>query len=65
LAPGDLLASLDGQRLTAKNLDKVLSTLSDTQPCILCYYRDDLQHECMAFLEKSQLPAQYALLPNA
>lgn len=64
LAPGDLLASLNGQRLTVKNLDKVLGALSDEQPFILCYYRDDLQHECMAFLEKSQLLTQYELLPN-
>jgi predicted metalloprotease with PDZ domain len=65
LASGDLVASINGQRLTLKNLDHVLGILSDKEPFILCYYRDDLQQECMAFLEKSQLPVQYELLPNA
>ena len=63
LAPGDLLASLDGQRITTSRWNKVLDTLVDGQSFVLCFYRDDLEHESMAVLKKEQLPAQFELLP--
>jgi predicted metalloprotease with PDZ domain len=61
LAAGDLLASINGQRLTNGRWDKVLGSLCEGQSMSICFYRDDLMHERMAFLEDSQLPDQYEL----
>ncbi|ANI98758.1 peptidase M61 [Polynucleobacter wuianus] len=63
LAPGDLLASINGQRITSARLDKVLSSLSENQGLNLSFYRDDLEHERFLTLAPSQLPAQYELIP--
>ena len=65
LAPGDLLASINGERVTATRLDKVLSSLKPDQVFTICFYRDDLEHECMSTLDLSQLPVQFDLLPTA
>ena len=62
LAPGDLLASINGQRITSNRWDKVLGSLTEGQFFVLSFYRDDLEHECMASLEKSQMPTQYELV---
>ena len=61
LATGDLLASLNGERITAARWDKVLSSLILGQVIQICFYRDDLEHECMTVLEDDQIPRQYTL----
>jgi predicted metalloprotease with PDZ domain len=63
LATGDLLASINGERITASRWDKVLSSLISGQVIQICFYRDDLEHECMTVLEDDQIPAQYTLTP--
>jgi predicted metalloprotease with PDZ domain len=63
LATGDLLASINGERITAARWDKVLSSLITGQVIQICFYRDDLEHECMTVLEDDQIPAQYILTP--
>ena len=65
LAPGDLLASINGQRVTIGRLDKILSSLTEGQSIHFCFYRDDLEHERMANFHASQLPMQYALISNS
>ena len=64
LAAGDLLASMNGERITAARWDKVLSSLTTGQIIQICFYRDDLEHECMTILEDDQIPAQYILIPT-
>ena len=64
LAPGDLLASINGERITAARWDKVLSSLIPEQAIQICFYRDDLEHECMMVIEDDQLPTQYVLTPT-
>jgi len=64
LATGDLLASINGERITAARWDKVLSSLISGQVIQICFYRDDLEHECMTVLEDDQIPAQYILTPT-
>jgi len=63
LASGDLLASINGQRVTTSRLDKILGGLSEGQNINLCFYRDDLEHECITVLKANQLPTQYELTP--
>ena len=65
LAAGDLLASINGQRVTNARWDKVLGSLHEGQSMSICFYRDDLMHERLAFLEDSQMPAQYELSPTS
>ena len=65
LAPGDLLASINGQRVTSSRLDKILASLPEGQSIHFCFYRDDLEHERMATLHASQLPMQYDLISNS
>jgi predicted metalloprotease with PDZ domain len=65
LAPGDLLASINGQRITTSRWDKVLNSLSEHQNISVCFYRDDLEHERILVLKPSQLPMQYDLMPAA
>ncbi len=65
LAPGDLLASINGQRVTSGRLDKILSSLTEGQSIHFCFYRDDLEHERIANFHASQLPMQYALISNS
>ena len=63
LAAGDLLASINGERITHARWDKVLSSLISEQVIQICFYRDDLEHECMTVLEDEQIPTQYTLTP--
>jgi predicted metalloprotease with PDZ domain len=65
LAAGDLLASINGQRLTSGRLDKILASLNETQNIHFCFYRDDLEHESIASLHASQLPLQFELVTNS
>ena len=64
LASGDLLASINGQRVTTSRLDKILGGLSERQNINLCFYRDDLEHERIAVFKANQLPLQYELIPH-
>ena len=64
LAPGDLLASINGQRVTSARLDKILASLAEGQSIHFCFYRDDLEHERIASLHASQLPTQFELIAN-
>ncbi len=63
LAPGDLLASMNGQRITPTRWDSVLNSLAKEQSFAILFYRDDLEHERIVMLESSQLPLQYELSP--
>jgi predicted metalloprotease with PDZ domain len=60
LSAGDLLASINGQRITSSRWDKVLAGLSENQHISICFYRDDLMHERLALL-KAPTPTQYEL----
>jgi predicted metalloprotease with PDZ domain len=64
LATGDLLASINGERVIAARWDEILSYLITGQIIQICFYRDDLEHECMTVLEDDQIPAQYILTPT-
>ena len=64
LAPGDLLASMNGQRITSSRLDKVLSSFAEGQSLGVCFYRDDLEHERIMNLQDSHLPIQFELTAN-
>jgi predicted metalloprotease with PDZ domain len=63
LATGDLLASINGERITGARWDQVLSSLILGQMIQISFYRNDLEHECMTVLEDDQLPTQYVLTP--
>ncbi len=64
LAAGDLLASINGQRITSTRLDKVLNGLTENQSISLSFYRDDLEHERILTIKSTQLPTQYELIPT-
>jgi hypothetical protein len=64
LAAGDLLASIDGQRITNTRWDKVLGSLSENDHARITFYRDDLEHERMVSLQSAQIPMQYELAPK-
>jgi predicted metalloprotease with PDZ domain len=61
LAPGDLISSVNGQRVTSSRWDKVITSLTMDQDCIVCFYRQDLEHERMVNLNVHQTPKQYQL----
>ena len=63
LAPGDLLASINGQRITSAHWDRLLGGLAEDQAIVICFYREDLEHEIMAVLRAEQAPPQYQLEP--
>ena len=60
LAAGDLLASINGQRITSSRWDKVLGGLTEGQSISICFYRDDFMHERLA-LVNAVIPTQYEL----
>lgn len=60
LAAGDLLASINGQRITSSRWDKVLGGLTEGQSISICFYRDDFMHERLA-LVNTVTPTQYEL----
>lgn len=64
LAAGDLLASVDGQRVTSTRWDRVLGSLSENSQTRVTFYRDDLEYERMVSLSAAQTPAQYELSPK-
>lgn len=61
LAPGDLLASIDGQRITSARWDKVLGSLSENTHTRIAFYRDDFEFERMATFQDAKIPMQYEL----
>jgi predicted metalloprotease with PDZ domain len=60
LASGDLLASINGQRITSSRWDKVLGGVTEGQSISICFYRDDFIHERLAQV-KAATPIQYEL----
>jgi predicted metalloprotease with PDZ domain len=64
LAAGDLLASIDGQRITSARWDKVLGSLAENAYTRITFYRDDLEYERMVSLQPAQIPMQYELTPQ-
>ena len=64
LAAGDLLASIDGQRITSARWDRVLASLSENAHTRITFYRDDLEYERMVSLKSVQVPKQYELTPK-
>jgi len=64
LAAGDLLASIDGQRITSARWDKVLGSLAENAYTRITFYRDDLEYERMVSLQSAQIPMQYELTPQ-
>ena len=64
LAAGDLLASIDGQRISSARWDKVLGSINGNSPVRITFYRDDLEHERMVSLKTVKIPTQYDLTPK-
>ena len=64
LAAGDLLVSIDGQRVTNARWDKVLGSLSENTHVRITFFRDDLEHERMVSLQNIAVPTQYELKPK-
>ena len=64
LAAGDLLASIDGQRITSARWDRVLGSLAENSHARITFYRDDLEYERMVSLQSTQIPMQYELEPK-
>jgi predicted metalloprotease with PDZ domain len=64
LSAGDLLASIDGQRVTGARWDRVLGSLSENSHARITFYRDDLEHERMVSMQSTQIPMQYELTPK-
>jgi predicted metalloprotease with PDZ domain len=64
LAAGDLLASIDGQRVTSARWDRVLGSLSENLHTRITFYRDDLEHERIVSMQSAQMPMQYELTPK-
>jgi len=61
LAPGDLIASINGQRITPSRLDAVFAQLQMGMTARLRFYRQDWEHESQFVLEPSSPVVQYQL----
>jgi predicted metalloprotease with PDZ domain len=61
LAPGDLLASINGQRISPSRLDAVFAQLQMGTNARLRFYRQDCEHESQFVLEPSSPVMQYQL----
>jgi C-terminal processing protease CtpA/Prc len=61
LAPGDLISSINGQRLTPSRLDAVFAQLQMGTNANLRFYRQDCEHESQFVLEPSSPFVQYQL----
>ena len=64
LSAGDLLASIDGQRITSARWDRVLGSLAENSHARITFYRDDLEYERMVSLQSTHMPLQYELAPK-
>jgi predicted metalloprotease with PDZ domain len=61
LAPGDVLASINGQRISPNRLDAVFAQLQMGTNARLRFYRQDCEHESQFVLEPSSPVVQYQL----
>jgi predicted metalloprotease with PDZ domain len=61
LAPGDLLASINRQRISPSRLDAVFAQLQMGANARLHFYRQDCEHESQFVLEPSNPVMQYQL----
>ena len=61
LAPGDVLASINGQRISPSRLDAVFAQLQMGANARLRFYRQDCEHESQFVLEPSNPVMQYQL----
>jgi predicted metalloprotease with PDZ domain len=61
LAPGDLIASINGQRISPSRLDAVFAQLQMGTNARLRFYRQDCEHESQFVLEPSSPVMQYQL----
>jgi predicted metalloprotease with PDZ domain len=61
LAPGDVLASINRQRISPSRLDAVLAQLQMGTNAHLRFYRQDCEHESQFVLEPSSSVVQYQL----
>jgi predicted metalloprotease with PDZ domain len=61
LAPGDLISSINGQRITPSRLDAVFAQLQMGMTARLRFYRQDYEHESQFVLEPSSPVMQYQL----
>jgi predicted metalloprotease with PDZ domain len=61
LAPGDLIASINDQRITPSRLDAVFAQLQMGMTACLRFYRQDCEHESQFVLEPSSPVVQYQL----
>jgi C-terminal processing protease CtpA/Prc len=61
LAPGDLIASINSQRVTPSRLDAVFAQLQMGTNACLRFYRQDCEHESQFVLEPSSPVMQYQL----
>ena len=64
IAAGDLLANINGQRVTSARWDKVLASLSENENASISFYREDMEFARVLALQSSQLPMQYELMPH-
>jgi C-terminal processing protease CtpA/Prc len=61
LAPGDLIASINDQRITPSRLDAVFAQLQMGTTTRLRFYRQDCEHESQFVLGPSSPVVQYQL----
>jgi predicted metalloprotease with PDZ domain len=61
LAPGDMLSSINGQRITPSRLDAVFAQLQMGTTARLRFYRQDCEHESQFVLGPSSPVVQYQL----
>jgi predicted metalloprotease with PDZ domain len=61
LAPGDVLASINGQRISPSRLDAVFAQLQMGTNARLLFYRQDCEHESQFVLEPSSPVVQFQL----
>ena len=61
LAPGDLISSINDQRITPGRIDAVFAQLQMGMTARLRFYRQDREHESQFVLEPSSPVAQYQL----
>jgi predicted metalloprotease with PDZ domain len=61
LAPGDVIAGINGQRITPSRLDAVFTQLQMGMTARLRFYRQDYEHESQFVLESSSPVVQYQL----
>ena len=61
LAPGDLISSINSQRITPGRIDAVFAQLQMGMTARLRFYRQDCEHESQFVLEPSSPVAQYQL----